>query len=70
MQESMGDSGHFQYAEVYAQQGRKDEAIAALESAWQANDTGLTAIKVDPMLDPLRSDPRFSAIVRKLDFPN
>lgn len=70
MQESMGDSGHFQYAEVYAQQGRRDEAIAALESAWQANDTGLTAIKVDPMLDPLRSDPRFSAVVRKLDFPN
>jgi len=29
----------------------------------------LTSILVDPLLDPLRDDPRFDAIVKRIDFP-
>jgi predicted Zn-dependent protease len=65
-----GDAAHYQYAEVYAQQGLKDQAIAALEDAWSTRDPGLGLLKIDPQLDPLRKDPRFEAIVRRLDFPS
>jgi serine/threonine-protein kinase len=65
-----GDAAHYQYAEVYAQQGLKDQAIAALEDAWSTRDPGLGLLNIDPQLDPLRKDPRFEAIVRRLDFPS
>jgi serine/threonine-protein kinase len=70
MQKSMGDGAYFQYAQVYAQQGKIDEAIAALEMAWQKLDPGLTFLQVDAMLDPLRKDSRFQALVKRLDFPS
>jgi hypothetical protein len=33
-------------------------------------DTGLTGLKTDPLLDPLRDQPRFQAIERKLKYPH
>jgi hypothetical protein len=32
-------------------------------------DTGLEYVKIDPLLDPLRKEPRFQAIERELKFP-
>jgi serine/threonine-protein kinase len=63
------DFANFQKAEVLAQLGRKDEAIATLNEAYVKRDSGLTTILVDPLLDPLRNDPRFDAIVKRIDFP-
>lgn len=70
MHESMGDAGHFQYAEVFAQQRRADEAIAELERAWTARDPGLPFMNIDALLDPLRSDSRFEALISRLNFPS
>lgn len=67
--EMASDAANYQYAEVLAQMGRKDQAMGALENAWIARDPGLTGILIDPLLDPLRSDPKFTALVRRLDFP-
>jgi serine/threonine-protein kinase len=64
-----GDKMSCQYADIYAQQGLKDQALAELENAWRTRDPGLAAIKTDTLYDPLRSDPRFQALVNKLDFP-
>jgi TolB-like protein len=64
-----GDAANFQYAEIYAQLGRKDDALEALDKAWIARDPGLTFTLVDPLLDPLRKEPRFIALFEKLDFP-
>ena len=47
--------------------GRKDEAIANLEKAQEANSPFLNAMKVDPFFDPIRSDPRFQQVLRKMN---
>ena len=65
----ISDFAYFQIAQVLAQLGRKDEAIAALDQAYKNRDSGLTTVLVDPLLDPLRDDPRFDAIVKRIDFP-
>jgi TolB-like protein/Tfp pilus assembly protein PilF len=47
--------------------GDKDRAIEELERAYAQGETNyLFAIKVDPMLDDLRGDPRFEALVQKI----
>lgn len=65
-----GDNSTYQQAQILAQIGRKDDAVAALERAVQLRDSGVTAVLVDPLLDPIREDPRFAAVVKRLDFPN
>ena len=35
----------------------------------RVRDSGLIALKADPLLDPLRHEPRFQALERKLKFP-
>ncbi len=58
------------YAEIYAQWGDKPEALAWLEKALQRRDPGLIDLRVEPLLDPLRAEPRFQAIERALKFPS
>jgi TolB-like protein len=56
--------GRYEIALVYAGLGRKKEAFKWLEESYGARDVGLLYLKVDPLLDPLRSDPRFDDLVR------
>ena len=58
--------GTYEIALVYAGLGRKDEAFAWLEKAYQVHDKGLTFLKMDPCVDPLRSDPRFYNLMRRV----
>jgi hypothetical protein len=45
----------------------RDEAIRSLEQAIADHDgLNITWIKVDPLLDPLRGDPRFEALVQRV----
>lgn len=53
----------------YAALGDRDAAFAELEKAYAAHDWFLQRIKVDPFMDPLRGDPRFDDLVRRLAFP-
>jgi serine/threonine-protein kinase len=69
LQQTTGEGAYYQAAQILAQLGRKTEAIDALEKAYAVRDPGLTVTLVDPMLDPLRSDPRFKALFKRLDFP-
>ena len=69
MRAADGDSAHWQYAEMLAQLGDHNGAIAELEAALKFHDPGLGLIKTDPLIDPLRGDSRFQAIVNRLSFP-
>ena len=51
---------------VYTGLGERDEAFAWLENAYIVRDKGLTYLGVDPPLDPLRSDPRFQDLLRRV----
>ncbi len=64
-----GDAANYQYAEVYAQRGEKDRAFAALDRAWSFRDPGLAYMKADCWFEPIRSDPRFGAYLKKMNFP-
>jgi TolB-like protein len=58
--------GRYEIALAYTGLGEKNEAFKWLEDAFRARDVGLVYLKVDPCLDPLRSDPRFNDLMRRL----
>jgi serine/threonine protein kinase/Flp pilus assembly protein TadD len=55
-----------QLATLYVAQGEREQAFAALEKAYEAHDLQLQYLGVDPALDPLRSDPRFQDLMRRV----
>ncbi|HEY4049559.1 MAG TPA: hypothetical protein VGM27_22065 [Acidobacteriaceae bacterium] len=61
--------GAYEIALVYAGIGEKDEAFAWLEESYGVRDKGLTYLRIEPCLDPLRSDPRFHELVRRVGSP-
>src|SRR5262249_31736352 len=61
--------GRYEMALVYAGLGKNDDAFAWLDQTLQVRDKGMTFLLVDPCLDPLRSDPRFAALVQRVGFP-
>jgi len=46
--------------------GERDQAFHWLEESYRRHDASLRWIKVDPKLDPLRSDPRFNNLLTRL----
>jgi len=57
----------FDMAKVYAGLGEKSQALDSLEKA--SREHSMLDLQVDPDLDPLRSEPRFRDLVRRLNFP-
>jgi tetratricopeptide (TPR) repeat protein len=53
-------------AAIYASLGDKDTAFEWLEKAYAARGSRIIDINKDPMLDELRSDPRFQDFLRRL----
>jgi TolB-like protein/tetratricopeptide (TPR) repeat protein len=64
-----GEAGAYDYAGIYAQWGDRTAALMWLETAWRLRDPELRGLKTEPLLDPLRNEPRFQAIERELKFP-
>ncbi len=49
--------------------GETEEAMTWLERAYEDREALLIIAKVDPRWDPLRSDPRFQDLLRRIGFP-
>jgi TolB-like protein/Flp pilus assembly protein TadD len=56
-------------AEVYVALGEPDAAFRWLEAAYLARSTGVLQLQVERHWDPIRSDPRFAALVKKVGIP-
>jgi TolB-like protein/Tfp pilus assembly protein PilF len=70
IQAMQGDAAAYQYSTIYAQWGDTAKAIEWLETAMRLRDPGLLYLKTDPLMDPLRNQPRYQAIERELKFPD
>ena len=64
------DAGAMGYAAVYAQWGDIAQALKWLDTALRLRDTDLLEMKTDALMDPLRQEPRFQAVMRELRFPD
>jgi TolB-like protein/Tfp pilus assembly protein PilF len=70
LQDTFGDASAYQCATIYAQWGNTAKALEWLVRAVRLPDPGVGHVKTDPLIDPLRKEPRFQAIERELKFPN
>ena len=51
---------------VYTALGEHDVAFKYLENSYERHEESILTLKVDPKVDPLRADPRFTALLRKI----
>jgi len=56
-------------AGIHGALDEKDQAFEWLERAYQERDGWLVMLGVNPYADPLRSDPRFQVLLRRMNFP-
>jgi TolB-like protein/Tfp pilus assembly protein PilF len=70
IQAMQGDTAAYQYSTIYAQWGDTRKALEWLESAMRLRDPGLSLLRTDPLIDPLRKEPRYQAIERNMKFPD
>ncbi len=61
--------GGYTLAQLYAFRGERDQAFTWLARAYQRRETDCGAVKLDPLLKSLRSDPRYKAFLRKMNLP-
>ncbi|MDQ3750364.1 MAG: protein kinase [Acidobacteriota bacterium] len=54
---------------LYSALGDKEAAFQSLEKAYAEHDLQLQFLKADPAFDPLRDDPRFQDLIRRVGFP-
>jgi tetratricopeptide (TPR) repeat protein len=59
--------GGYQLAIIHAALGEQDLAFQQLERSYQDHQPQLANLRVNPLLDSLRSDPRFRELVRKMN---
>lgn len=65
---TLGDGALYQQAQVKAQWGEADAAVALLDRARAAGDSGLIYLRTDPLLDPVRARPEVKGLLERLGF--
>ena len=64
-----GNTGAFNIAQIYIGLGDNEEAFAWLEKAYSERSLWLPFLRVDRKFEPLRDDPRFKDLLRRMGFP-
>jgi tetratricopeptide (TPR) repeat protein len=69
MRKEFGEAASYQYAQINAALGNRDEAFHWLANARRVHDPGLMGwVFPDPIMDSVRSDPRYEKLIRELGF--
>ena len=69
LSEAKRRSAPYDIAAFYARLGNATQAVAWLEKSHQQHDWHMVQLKILPVWDPLRSDPRFQDLLRRMNFP-
>jgi tetratricopeptide (TPR) repeat protein len=56
----------YAFAAIYIALGENDHGFEWLEKAFSQHDPNIKELKVDPLLDSIRSDPRFTDLLRRM----
>src|SRR5262245_15704097 len=64
--QKLGDFAAYQIAEVHGARGDVEDAFRWLERSYEVRDPGLTGFKPNPHFRSLRTDPRWSAMLRTM----
>jgi Tfp pilus assembly protein PilF len=64
-----GKASAHEIAILFARLGRRDEAFAWLDRAVAARETNVLGIRLNPLFAPLRDDPRFAGVLRRMGLP-
>jgi len=59
----------FEIGTTYLRLGQKYEAFLWFEKAYEERSICIFTMKFDPRLDPIRADPRYHSIIRRVAFP-
>jgi serine/threonine-protein kinase len=59
----------YRIAVAHAWRGEADSAFGWLEQAYRQRDAALSLLVIEPGLSGMRGDPRFKALLRKMNFP-
>ncbi len=59
----------YNIAAVYVGLNERDKALEYLEKAFEERTCALAFVKVEPLWDPIRPDPRFQDLLRRMNFP-
>jgi len=54
---------------MYTRSGNKEKALDYLEKAFEEHDANMPYISIDPIFDFMRDDPRFIALIEKMNYP-
>src|SRR4030088_3413237 len=63
---SASGTGTLVLVHAYIATGRKEESLALIEKSSREHSNLVTTLKVEPALDPLRGDPRFQELLRRV----
>ena len=55
---------------LYTRASKKEEALLWLEKAYESHSVNMPYIRVDPIFDYMRDEPRFQALMKKMGFPD
>lgn len=58
------------FATAFVGMGKQKEAVEALEEGYKAHDPDIVGLNSTPWFGPLRSDPRFQDLLRRMNFPS
>ncbi len=64
-----GESDEYFISAMYAGMGEKDQAFVELEKSYQKHNTFLTNLRIDALMEPLRNDPRYKDMIRRMGLP-